>query len=101
MKRLLTLVLALFLFAAALPTTASNHQATGTAEGVVRKIDKDAGKITIRHGPIAGLDMPAMSMVFRAKEAALLDKVKVGDKVRFEVLHDKGAYVVTGIEAAN
>ena len=102
MKRFLTLVLAFFLSVAVLPATASNHQsATGTAEGVVRKIDKDGGKITIRHGPIAGLDMPAMSMVFRAKEAALLDKVKVGDKVRFGVLHDKGALFVTGIEAAN
>lgn len=101
MKIILALAFAFFLAAAALPATAGNHQATGSAEGVVRKIDKDAGKITIRHGPIAGLDMPAMSMVFRAKEAALLDKVKVGDKVRFGVLHEKGAFFVTGIEAAN
>lgn len=101
MKTILALVLALFLAAPAPPSAANHHQATGTAEGVVRKIDKDAGKITIRHGPIAGLDMPAMSMVFRAKKAALLDKVKVGDKVRFGVLHDKGAFFVTGIEAAN
>lgn len=99
----LAAALALFLAAPALPAAASNHQAatTGTAEGVVRKIDKEAGKITIRHGPIAGLDMPAMSMVFRAKEAALLDKVKVGDKIHFDVLHDKGAFFVTGIETAN
>ena len=102
MKTILALALALCLAVPSLPAAAGNHQAaTGTAEGVVRKIDKDAGKITIRHGPIAGLDMPAMSMVFRAKEAALLDKVKVGDKVRFGVLHDKGAYIVTGIEATN
>lgn len=103
MKRFMALAFAFFFAISALPVAASNHQAatTGTAEGVVRKIDKDAGKITIRHGPIAGLDMPAMSMVFRAKEAALLDKIKVGDKVRFGVLHDKGAFFVTGIEAAN
>lgn len=102
MKRFTALVFALLFAISALPVAAGNHQAaTGTAEGVVRKVDKDAGKITIRHGPISGLDMPAMSMVFRAKEPALLDKVKVGDKIRFGVLQDKGALFVTGIETAN
>ena len=51
------------------------------AEAEVRKVDKDAGKITLKHGPIANLDMPAMSMVFRAKDPAMLDKVKAGAKV--------------------
>lgn len=102
MKAILAFAVALFLTAPSLPAAAGNHQAaTGTAEGVVRKIDKETGKITIRHGPIAGLDMPAMSMVFRAKETALLDKVKVGDNIRFDVLHDKGAFFVTGVETAN
>lgn len=100
MKTILTLAVAFFLAAHA-PATASNHRTIGTAEGEVRKIDKEASKITIRHGPVSGLDMPAMSMVFRAKEAALLDKVKVGDKIRFNVVQEKGAYVVTDIEAMN
>ena len=70
------------------------------SDGEVRKIDKDAAKITLKHGPIKNLDMPPMTMVFQVKDRALLDKAKVGDKVRFAVEQQSGAYVVTAIEAA-
>lgn len=74
-------------------------QTTGLVDGEVRKIDKDAGKITLRHGEIKKLDMPAMSMVFRVKDAAMLDKVKVGDKVKFRAEGGGGAFTITEIEA--
>lgn len=67
-------------------------------DGEVRKVDKDAGKITIKHGPIANLDMPAMTMVFRVKDASMLDQVKQGDKIKFEVDKVKGAYTVLRVE---
>jgi len=70
-----------------------------TADGEIKKVDKDAGKITIKHGPLANLDMPGMTMVFRVKDAAMLDQVKVGDKVRFNVEKVNGALTVTAIEA--
>ena len=69
-------------------------------DGEVRKIDKGAGKITLKHGPIANLGMPPMTMVFRVKDPAMLEKVAVGDKVRFAVEDDAGAYTVTALEAA-
>ena len=69
-------------------------------EGEVRKLDKDACKITLKHGPIANLSMPAMSMVFRAKDASMLDKLKEGDKVRFKADKVQGAYTVTEIQPA-
>ena len=69
-------------------------------EGEVRKIDKEAKKITLKHGDIKNLDMPGMTMVFQVKDAALLDKVKVGDKVTFTAEKADGAIVVTSIEAA-
>lgn len=69
-------------------------------EGEVRKIDKDAGKITLKHGPIANLGMPPMTMVFKVKDPALLGKVAVGDKVRFAAEEQAGAYTVTALEAA-
>jgi len=78
------------------------HQA-GTAEmtdGEVRKVDKDAKKITIKHGPMPSFDMPAMTMVFQVKDPALLDKVKAGDKVMFQAEKLGGAFTVTGIEPA-
>jgi len=63
-------------------------------EGEVRKIDKEAGKLTLKHGPILNLDMPDMTMVFRVKDPAMLDQVKVGDKVKFAA--DKISGVITG-----
>lgn len=69
-------------------------------DGEIRKIDKAAGKITIKHGPIKHLDMPPMTMVFTAKDKALLDKANVGDKIRFTVVDDGGKMVVTDIQTA-
>lgn len=86
-------VLAL-LIAAALPAMAQQ-----LANGEIRKVDKKAGTVTIKHGPIQSIDMPAMTMVFQVKEAAMLDRVKVGDKVKFQAEMAAGGKVtVTQIE---
>jgi Cu(I)/Ag(I) efflux system protein CusF len=70
------------------------------AEGEIRKVDKEAQKVTIRHGEIKSLDMPPMTMVFQVADPALLDKVKAGDKVRFSAEKSGGSYRVTGMELA-
>jgi Cu(I)/Ag(I) efflux system periplasmic protein CusF len=70
-------------------------------EAEVRKVDPAHGKITLRHGEIKNLDMPPMTMVFTAKDKALLKNVKAGDKVRFAADKDAaGEYIVTAIEPA-
>jgi Cu/Ag efflux protein CusF len=68
------------------------------ADGEVRKVDKGAKKITLRHGPIQNLDMPAMTMVYRVKDPAMLDQVKAGDKVKFQAEKIEGALTITKIE---
>ncbi len=68
-----------------------------TVEGEVRKVDKDQGKLTLRHGEIKNLDMPAMTMVFRVKDAKMLDNLNVGDKVRFDAQKVDGQYTVTAL----
>ena len=79
---------------------------TGAAQaefinGRIVKVDESAGKITIRHGPIKKFDMDvAMTMVFRAQDAAMLKTVKAGDKVKFEADQINGQYTVTRIEKA-
>jgi len=73
---------------------------TDMVDGEVRKVDKDAHKITLRHAEIKQFDMPAMTMVFPVKEPAMLDKVKAGDKVKFKVQTVGGALTVTEVEAA-
>ena len=70
------------------------------AEGLVRKVDKDAGKVTIKHGPIPSMDMPPMTMVYRVKDASMLDQLRAGDKVKFQAEKIGGAYTVTRVEAA-
>lgn len=70
------------------------------ADGVIRKIDKDAKKITIKHGEIKNLEMPGMTMVFQVKDAALLEKVQVGDQVKFHAERQDGAMVVTVLQTA-
>lgn len=78
---------------------AAHHaQSADMAQGEVRKIDKAAQKITLRHGEIKNLDMPPMTMVFQVKDAAMLEQVQAGDKVRFRAEKVGNAYTVTAIE---
>lgn len=83
-----------------MPGMKMDGMSASMSEGEVRKIDKEAKKITLKHGDIKNLDMPGMTMVFQVKDAALLDKVKAGDKVTFTAEKSDGAIVVTAIEAA-
>lgn len=100
------------LLALAGPALAQSHGHGGQAPGVlvalaatptptraeVRKVDKSAKKITLRHERIENLDMDGMTMVFQVKDAALLDTVKAGDQVRVTVDQIRGAYTVLTIE---
>jgi Cu(I)/Ag(I) efflux system periplasmic protein CusF len=70
------------------------------AEGEVRKVDMASKKITLKHGEIKSMDMPPMTMVFQVKDAAMLEKVKAGDKVRFKAEKAGGAMVVTDLQPA-
>lgn len=68
------------------------------SDGEVRKIDVSAGKITIKHGPLANLEMGPMTMVFRVKDPAMLTQVKEGDKIRFIAERVGGALTVTTLQ---
>lgn len=69
--------------------------------GEVRKIDTDGSKLTLRHGKIKNLDMPPMTMVFMVNDKNMLDKLKVGDKVKFKAIKDNGKLTVTDIKVDN
>lgn len=91
--------LSAFAFAATLLVSAASLAQTGKTEGEVRKVDKDTGKITLRHGPIAGeLEMPAMSMVFQVKDRSLLDSLKAGDKVAATISKEDGVFYIQSAE---
>jgi Cu(I)/Ag(I) efflux system protein CusF len=78
----------------------SNAAAQAMADGEIRRVDKAQGKLTIRHGPIPNLDMPPMTMVFQAKDRAVLEQLQVGDKVRFRAEKEGSAYVVIDVRKA-
>ena len=88
---------------AADPAKATGGTAAPGAEmsdGEVRKIDKGSRKITLKHGEIKNLDMPGMTMVFQVKDAAMLDTVQAGSKVKFRADRVDGNFVVTSIQPA-
>jgi Cu/Ag efflux protein CusF len=91
--RKLSLLLLAGLWLGASPVTA-NAQEVGHAQGEVRKVDKDAKKVTLRHGPIEELKMPGMTMVFQVKDPKMLDQLKEGETIRFVTTREGGAFVL-------
>jgi Cu(I)/Ag(I) efflux system periplasmic protein CusF len=84
--------------AMAAPANASSEMQM--VDGQVKKVDKAAGKVTLSHGPLTNLNMPAMTMVFKVSNAAWLDQMKAGDKIRFMADNVNGAVTIVHFEAA-
>lgn len=98
--------LALAAFYTAVPANAADQQIAAAAtseqtvsmtDGEIKKVDKDAGKLTIKHGALVNLGMPAMTMAFGVKDAAVLETLKPGDKVKFVAAKVDGRLFVTEI----
>jgi len=113
MKALITSTLILFASLGAVSAQAAGdhagHSMTSQAvaavemqmvDGQVKKVDKAAGKVTLSHGPLTNLNMPAMTMVFKVSNAAWLDQMKAGDKIRFMADNVNGAVTVVHFEPA-
>jgi Cu/Ag efflux protein CusF len=86
-------------------TTAQNGQNGAAANAAVYSgtgnVTAIAGdRVTISHGPVAGLGWPAMTMTFRAPEAAMLRGISVGDQVAFQFRHNGNDYPLTALSKA-
>ena len=85
----------------------AGHEAQAAAaaaemsDGEIRKVDRGAGRLTIRHGELKNLGMPGMTMAFRAADPAMLEQVQPGDRVRFVADKVAGVYTVVRLEAAD
>ena len=87
--------------AAPLASHAASHAAAADmTEAEVRKVDKEGGKLTLKHAEIKNLDMPGMTMVFVVKDKTMLDKLAPGDKVKFKAVNEAGKFTVTEIQSA-
>jgi Cu/Ag efflux protein CusF len=82
------------------PAAAAAAPTADLTQGEVVRWDATSGKITLRHGPIQNLEMPAMTMVFRLADPAQAVGMAPGSKVRFRAEQRSGAFVVTRIEPA-
>ncbi len=69
---------------------------SGSASGEIRRVDVASGRVTIKHGAISALDLPAMTLVYQAAPN-LLGAIKPGDKVNFTATRENDHYVVTQI----
>ncbi|HEX4856784.1 MAG TPA: copper-binding protein [Limnobacter sp.] len=76
------------------------NAAAEMADGEIRKINKSTGKITVKHGEIKSVEMPPMTMVFGVADKAMLEGLKEGDKVKFNVKQEGSNYTVTEIRKA-
>lgn len=68
--------------------------------GVIKSIDAKADMITLNHQAIKELNWPPMSMGFKVADPMLLDGLKVGQKVTFELKSEGTKEIVTAIAAA-
>jgi len=90
MKRLFTILVLAFV------STAASAQAVVVGE--VKKIDKPAGRITLTHAEIKVFDMPGLTGAYKVQDPAMLDKVQVGDHVRFNLDRINSVYTITKID---
>lgn len=82
----------------ALPGAVHAQATRDTGQGEVTKLDRDPPRLTIRHGELRALDMPAMTMAYRLQSPSLAEGIKPGDRVRFQVEKINGQYVLTRVE---
>jgi len=94
-KKAVVAILSFTLISVALPSWA---QVAALTSGVVRKVDIENSKITIRHEEIQHLDMPPMTMVFTVKNKTLLDKIQTGQTVKFGVIDEGGKFFITELK---
>ena len=80
------------------PKPAAGVAATHKASATVTKIDREAGTVTLAHGPIPTLNWPAMTMAFKVKDKQLFEKLAVGRKVHAKLVQDGKGYAVTAVE---
>lgn len=76
----------------------SPEPAASLVNGVVRKVDRDAQKVTLRHGSIPNLEMPEMTMVFRVADPKMLENLKPTESVLFKAERVDGQLTLTYIE---
>lgn len=67
----------------------------------VKKVDAATGKLTLKHGALENVGMPPMTMAFKAKDAAMLEQVHAGDKVKVRIENVNGTLTIVKLVKAS
>jgi Cu/Ag efflux protein CusF len=74
---------------------AAAHAISGT--GTIMSANPSTSSVILKHEPIPELSWPKMTMQFKVKNKAQLDKLKKGDKVEFQLEQSGQEYVISNI----
>jgi Cu/Ag efflux protein CusF len=80
---------------------AMSESETTLTDGVIRAVDHNAGTITVEHGPIKSLGMPAMTMPYHVKDRAMLKTFKPGDRIKMSVDKTGDMYTIMTMQQAH
>ncbi len=71
---------------------------TGKGTGLIQQIDREKGTVTLKHGPLQGINIPAMTASYRVKDKAMLSDLWSPQMVVFELTYDGKQYLITHIK---
>lgn len=69
-------------------------------DGLVKRVNRDGASVSLAHGPIPNINMPAMTMLFKLKDPSWIAQLKEGQRIRFSAVLANGELLVTRIEPA-
>ncbi|CAB3685483.1 hypothetical protein LMG22037_02699 [Paraburkholderia phenoliruptrix] len=80
------------------PVTSQVSSKDALTDAEVRKVDAASGMVTLKHGALANVGMPPMTMAFKAKDPAMIKQVREGDKVKVRVENVDGTLTIVKLE---
>lgn len=83
------------------PSPSKTTSSTALTNAEVVKVDGAAGMVTLKHGELANIGMPAMTMAYKARDAAMLQQVHAGEKVKVRVENVDGAPTIVKMMKAS
>ncbi len=83
---------------AAQPARAGTSDDGHAASGLVKKIEREPARVAIQHGPVQTLGWPGMTMDFGVRDATILDRLQVGQRIDFEFVQDGRRYLIVRVK---
>jgi Cu(I)/Ag(I) efflux system periplasmic protein CusF len=80
-------------------THATKSKATvAMTHATVVALDMTSQRVLLKHGPIPSLHMGPMTMEFVVQDAKMLQRLKIGSKLRFVAVQEADDYLITRLQ---